>query len=147
MKPLLNDEHEDDLDDRTDLVPLIDCVFLVLLFYIVASTFAEETVFPVQLPRVAAAAQASEVATAAETLTVWVSAAGSFALGKTPVAQADLGRILREKVSVAPPRILIIRGDRMAPYEKVAVALEAAQSLGIPELSLVVDRSDAPPSP
>ena len=147
MKPLLDDEHGDELGDRTDPVPLIDCVFLVLLFYVVASTFAEESAFPVQLPRVNDAAQVSEVATAAETLTVWISAEGAFAVGKVPVAPLDLGRVLREQVSAAKPRTLIIRGDRRAPHEKVAAALEVAQALGVPELSLVVDRSDTPQTP
>lgn len=145
MKPLL-DEHDgaEEMDDRTDLVPLIDCVFLVLLFYVVASTFTEESAFPVQLPRVADSAKSSEIATAAETLTVWIAADGSFAVDKERVAPLELGRILRERVAAAKPRTLIIRGDRAAAYERVATALEIAQSLGVSELSLVVDRRSPP---
>ncbi len=142
MKPLLDDadDHEE-LDDRTDLVPLIDCVFLVLLFYVVASTFSEETIFPVELPRVADAAKPAEVATAAETLTVSVAADGSFAVEKERVTPLELGRVLREQTAAGTkPRTLIIRGDRAAPYEKVALALEIAQSLGIRDLSLAVER-------
>lgn len=146
MKPLLDDEHSDELDDRTDLVPLIDCVFLVLLFYVVASTFSEESAFPVQLPRVADSAQSSEVATAAETLTISIAADGAFAVGKERVAPLELGRVLREQVAALKPRTLIIRGDRHAAYERVATALEIAQTLGVSELSLVVEKGQ-PPAP
>ncbi len=140
MKPLLDDEHSDELDDRTDLVPLIDCVFLVLLFYVVASTFSEESAFPVQLPRVTDSAKSSEIATAAETLTVSIAADGAYAIGKERVAPLELGRVLREQVAALKPRTLIIRGDRNAAYERVATALEIAQALGVSELSLVVDK-------
>ena len=144
MKPLLDHAEGEDLDDRTDLVPLIDCVFLVLLFYVVVSTFADETAFPVQLPRVADGKQNSQVVTAAETLTINVAANGDLAVEKTIVAPLDLGRVLRERVAATKPRTLIIRGDRAASYEKIATALDVAQSLAVPELSLVVERNEKP---
>lgn len=142
MKPLLDHDEAEELDDRTDLVPLIDCVFLVLLFYVVVSTFADETAFPVQLPRVADSKQSSQVVTASETLTISIAANGDLAVEKTIIAPTDLGRVLRERVAAAKPRTLIIRGDKAAPYEKIATALEVAHSLGVPEISLVVEKND-----
>jgi len=143
VKPLLDDHDAEEMDDRTDLVPLIDCVFLVLLFYVVAATFSEESIFPVQLPRTASET-ATTVAPASETLTVWVAADGAFAVEKERVAPLELGRVLREKVTAAKPRTLIIRGDRRAPYERVATALELAQSLGIEDISLAVEKPETP---
>ncbi|MBC8039821.1 MAG: biopolymer transporter ExbD [Opitutaceae bacterium] len=141
MKPLLDDHDSEELDDRTDLVPLIDCIFLVLLFYVVVSTFSEEAAFPLQLPRVSESKQTSQVATAKELITLSVSADGTYALDKNVVPPLELGRALRERIATDKPRTLIIRGDRLAPYEKIAAALETVQSFDIEEVSLVVEKA------
>jgi biopolymer transport protein ExbD len=141
MKPLLEDESHEELDDRTDLVPLIDCVFLVLLFYVVAATFAEDSVFPVQLPKAESNQQVTTVERADTILTIWISSEGEFAVNKQPVTMLDLGRMLREKVDATAKPTVVIRGDRQAPYEKVALAMGIVQSLGVADLSMVVDRS------
>jgi len=62
------------------------------------------------------------------------------ALGHAAVIEV-LGRILREKADATTKPTVVIRGDRQAPYEKVALAMGIAQSLGVANLSLVVDRS------
>jgi|GEM_PF-1076459 len=141
MRPLIDDHDSEELDDRTDLVPLIDCIFLVLLFYVVVSTFSEESAFPLQLPRVSESQQSSQVANAKELVTISVAADGAYALDKDRVPPLELGRVLRERIATAKPRTLIIRGDRLAPYEKIAAALEIVQSLDIEEVSLVVEKA------
>jgi biopolymer transport protein ExbD len=122
-------------------VPLIDCIFLVLLFYVVVSTFSEESAFPLQLPRVSESRQSTLVADAKDLITISVAADGAYALDKNRVPALELGRALRERIAAGKPRTLIIRGDRLAPYEKIAAALEVAQSLDIEEVSLVVEKN------
>jgi biopolymer transport protein ExbD len=141
VKPLIDDHDSEEMDDRTDLVPLIDCIFLVLLFYVVVSTFSEESAFPLQLPRVSEPQQSSQVTSAKDLITISVSADGTYAVEKNIVPPLELGRALRERIATGKPRTLIIRGDRLAPYEKIAAALETAQSLDIEEVSLVVEKA------
>ena len=43
-------EQLEGADDRPELTPLIDVVFMLLLFFIVTTTFAEDTFFPIKLP-------------------------------------------------------------------------------------------------
>lgn len=50
----------DDSDPEPDLSPMIDCVFILLIFFIVTATFVEEDGLAVNRPEDAAAAQASD---------------------------------------------------------------------------------------
>ena len=126
---------EEEMDDRADLVPLIDCVFLVLLFYVIASTFSEDnSIFKVELPK------AKEVAVRApdDTVTVSVSRAGQFALGDKVVSSDELWTQLSARNQSKRIKTLVIRGDKGCPYEKIVNALDVAQALNIAEFSLVV---------
>ncbi len=59
--PLGNNSFEiDDSDPEPDLSPMIDCVFILLIFFIVTATFVEEDGLAVNRPEDAAAAQASD---------------------------------------------------------------------------------------
>jgi len=132
----LSDPNSEELDDRADLVPLIDCVFLVLLFYVVVSTFSEDTLFKVELPK----AQQTTVRAAEETVTIAVDKTGQYAIGQDLVADADLWTRLEERHKTKPIRTLIIRGDKGCPYEKIVTALDIAQALNISEFSLIVSQ-------
>ena len=59
--PLGNSRFEiDDSDPEPDLSPMIDCVFILLIFFIVTATFVEEDGLSVNRPEDASAAQASD---------------------------------------------------------------------------------------
>ncbi len=140
MKTLLEDDsHSEDNDDRADLVPLIDCVFLVLLFYVVASTFSEESPFTLELPRAAEDEQSTALAPGGETATVWVNAAGEIALNQDIIPPLMLTGKLGE-MTRAGMKTLVVRGDKNAPYDRVVAVVDAAQAVGVSELTLAVER-------
>lgn len=59
--PLGNDRFEiDDSDPEPDLSPMIDCVFILLIFFIVTATFVEEDGFVVNRPEDSSEAQAND---------------------------------------------------------------------------------------
>ena len=49
--------HDDDSESGIDMSPLIDCVFILLIFFIVTTTFVEETGVEVDKPQAASASQ------------------------------------------------------------------------------------------
>jgi len=59
--PLGDNRFEiDDTDPEPDLSPMIDCVFILLIFFIVTATFVEEDGFQVNRPEDSSAAQAND---------------------------------------------------------------------------------------
>ncbi|MFP4058457.1 MAG: ExbD/TolR family protein [Candidatus Brocadiia bacterium] len=131
-------EELEDRDDRADLTPLVDCVFLLLLFFIVTAAFVEETLFKVELPK----AQQAEVRDRGDVVVLAISRAGQFAIGQRYVPQDRLWEELRDLHESQPITTLVIKGDRQCPYEKVVMAMDIAQELDIPDFSLVVDRPE-----
>jgi biopolymer transport protein ExbD len=142
-RTLLDEEvsHEES-DDRADLIPLIDCVFLVLLFYVVASTFVDEAAFPVELPAATAARQVV-LDSPEQILSVWVGADGRVAVGEGSEVAEDYRAALRQAVTESGLKSLAIRGDKQAPYSLVAAIVDEARAAGIEEIAFAVDVSGA----
>jgi biopolymer transport protein ExbD len=126
----------DETDDKPDLTPMIDCVFLLLLFFIVTSTFSEQTLFDVVLPK---AAQAIKADTAQGT-TLTIATDGRIAIGKDFVGDDDLYRSLAAIHKKQPIAMLVISGDEKAPYSKVVMAMDAARQLDISDVVFVVQQ-------
>jgi biopolymer transport protein ExbD len=124
----------EEYDDRADLIPMIDCVFLMLLFFVVTATFSDQSLFQVDLPSAAKA----ETRDTTDAQVVCISKNGNFALGNDYVDEAQLLPQLRERLKAATKKTLVIQGDKGCPYEKVVMAVDAAQALGITELCLAV---------
>ncbi len=127
-------EEVADYDDRADLIPMIDCVFLMLLFFVVTATFSDQTLFHVDLPSAAKA----ETRSSSEAQVLAIDKSGGFAIGDQLVPQDQLLSTLRARLQAHPAKTLVIQGDRGCPYEQVVAAVDAAHALGIQELCLAV---------
>ncbi len=122
-------------DDKADLTPLIDCVFLLLLFFIVTSTFSEETtLFEIKIPK----AKHAEVKKVKDVVSVAISKNGQLSLGNEYVPDDQLYTKLSSLHKTTPITTFIIKGDKDCPYEKVIMAMDIAQALDIDEISLAV---------
>jgi biopolymer transport protein ExbD len=124
-------------DDRADMTPLIDCVFLLLLFFVVTAVFVEETnLFKIEL----AQAPHSQVREVKDATVVWVSKGGQFAMGQAYVPDNQLWDRLSELHRREPIKLLVIKGDRGSPLEKAVMAWDMALALDVGEIALAVER-------
>jgi biopolymer transport protein ExbD len=127
--------------DQADLTPLIDCVFLLLLFFIVTAVFVEETnLFQVEL----AEAEQSEVRRLEDVVVVWVSEDGRYALEQEYVPDDRLWPRLKALHERSPIQTLVIKGDRRSPLEKTVHLFDIARALGVPEVLPAVDAARSP---
>jgi biopolymer transport protein ExbD len=114
------------------LTSLIDVVFLLLIFFLVATKFAEEDrlrQMPVDLP---SASEARPLTQRPEELQITVSATGGFYIGPQAMSLAELDRYLQAVAANNPlNQTAIIQADRRAAWEAVASALNACQAHGI----------------
>ena len=125
-----------ELDDRADLTPLIDCVFLLLLFFIVTSSFHGDAAFTVNLPSVARAdATSTESGT-----TISINEQGLISIGNTRVTANSLAEELRSQHQRAPIQLLVINGDADCPYHLAVSIMEIARSLGIEQVVFAVKK-------
>jgi len=131
-------DETNELDDRIDLTPMLDVVFVLLLFLIIATTFEEDGLFKVVLPK---AAQA-QVLTKDQVVTLLISSEGRFAVGRDYIPDNQLYTTLKGMRDGKKFKSLLIKGDQDTPYRKLVLAIDTAQALNITEFAFVVARPE-----
>jgi len=117
---------------RIEMLPLIDIVFLLLVFFIYAMlSMALHRGMPVLLP----------VSTASEidrrpALSLTVQADGGVFLDRTPVPLRDLTRVLAEKFPEEKVAGVLLFADRALPYQALYGVLDRIRAAGISRISL-----------
>ncbi|RMG44990.1 MAG: biopolymer transporter ExbD [Acidobacteria bacterium] len=108
-----------------DLSPLVDVVFLLIIFFVVSTTFREGTGLPVELPSAGTAAPAP-----AGPVEITLGPEGEVAVsGRRFRSFREAEPAIRAAIERAEPRRVLLRGDRQAPYEVVIAVLDLARSL------------------
>ena len=121
--------HLEDEDVGLDLTPMIDCVFLLLIFFLVATTMKKpEEELKVELPFPAAAARPVVDRTP---LVVGIDAGGNFYLSGRPAGQREVHDTLREIGSTDPERHIRITADRRAPSGALVQVLDLCAFEGL----------------
>lgn len=118
-----------------NLTPLIDVVFLLLIFFMVTTTFRDESEIEIDLP------QASEkpAERVDDAIAVVIDQDGKFYVNKTLVinTQVDtLKRALRKTKGDRKNPPVIISADAMAPHQAVVTAMDAARQVGLVRMSI-----------
>ncbi len=114
-----------------ELTPIIDMVFLLLVFFLVATTFQQtEREMQIALP---SAQSGGPISVSLRELVVNVDAQGDFFVGGQQMEVDDLRTIVIEAVAQNPNQKVTVRGDRAAAYASIAQALDVIKSSGISE--------------
>ena len=120
---------------RIEMLPLIDIVFLLLVFFIYAMlSMAVHRGLPVELP----------LSTTAEIdkkliLSVTVEADAVIYVDKERVALADLTQVLQSKAGgIREPGVLVF-ADRTLPYQMIYNVLDKIRQAGLSRISLQAD--------
>ncbi|MGD8542652.1 MAG: biopolymer transporter ExbD [Desulfobacteraceae bacterium] len=117
---------------RIEMLPLIDIVFLLLVFFIYAMlSMVVHHAMPVKLPASTTAALDRENA-----LSVTVKADGSLFIDRDPVALADLTARLKEEALAGEVPAVLVFGDRSLPYQRLFQVLDQIRLAGIDRISL-----------
>jgi biopolymer transport protein ExbD len=123
--------------DDMNLTPLIDVVFNLLVFFLVATSFQRvQRELQVDLPK----AKSSETMSRdIQPVAVTVAKDGGVTMGGKPVTVEELPRRLKEAVaSVRRPRVFV-RGDAQAYHQNIVAVLNACQEAGISDVSLATE--------
>ncbi len=118
---------------QINLTPLIDVVFLLLIFFMVSTTFTRESQLRIQLPE----AVASPAEMADDELVVLIESDGSYAINGERLARTDVQTLmegLRLRRSGDPGQAVIITADAQASHESVVRAMDALGRLGLSNL-------------
>jgi len=124
-----------------NLTPLIDVVFLLLIFFMVSTTFTRERELTLQLPE----AVADSAAETPEFIEIEVSVDGEYAIDQQRLVNREretLARALREKAQGNLELPLIITADANATHQAVMTAMDVAGELGFTRLRLTAQQPE-----
>ncbi len=117
-----------DFDEEIDLTPLIDVVFILLIFFFITSTFIQPSL-PVNLAK---AASASASAERKEQLVITIDAEGSLFHDGMIMTRAEIPALIR-----ANPELGInLFVDRSAPFESFLSVIDETRLLGREDVSI-----------
>lgn len=123
-----------------NITPLIDVVFLLLIFFLVATKFAEEERF-LDLP-LPAASQAHALSVPPQQLIINVTKEGRYYVRGTFMDKKGLSLVMMEVSQNNPlTQSVLIRSDRDASIQSVVDAVNVCQEFDIQDYSLVTDDS------
>ena len=118
-----------------NITPLIDVVFILLIFFMVTTTFQREADLAINLPR---ASQEPE-AQSNIPMEIVINARGQFYVGGQELLNNQIDTIKRalQKIAVGQKdKPLVIRADARTPHQYVVTAMDAAAQLGLVRLSI-----------
>jgi biopolymer transport protein ExbD len=126
------------VEPRLELTPLIDVVFLLLIFFLITTSFvqSDDQQLPLNLPRAAA----GEAPTKGEKITLFVQKDGSLQIGDEQVRAGEVRKRLEELYKADPSVQLNVKGDRDTAYGSVTTLIDEAREVGFEKVNLVVKR-------
>lgn len=129
-------------DDYIPVVPFIDILLVLLIFFMVSSTFTQNAELRLQLPRAQqATAQQREV----QTLEVSVHADGSYAVnGRSLVDHKPetLRRAMKETAGEHTDIPMVLTADGNASHQAVVTVMDVAGQLGFAKISITTQRDE-----
>jgi len=119
----------EDASATIEMTPMIDMVFLLLTFFLVATTFQQtEREMDIALP---GAAAATPISAALREIIINVDAQGRMIVAGREMQPADLSNAITAAVSINPAQKVAIRGDRATPYANIVQVLDLCKAAGV----------------
>jgi biopolymer transport protein ExbD len=130
----------EDEQPEIGLIALIDCIFFLLMFFMVATSFKQvtETKPTKELPVILPTSQASfeRFNASAAPLIIGVGNDGRIYLGGDEVSTQTLHDTLKKEALKNPMRPIRIDGDQLAKYQDIVHVLDLCQFEGFNKISM-----------
>lgn len=126
------------------LIALIDCIFFLLMFFMVATSFKQkeqqhkDKPLPIQLPRSSASPVRAEAAP--DPLVIRVDRAGIILIKGEALSTETLHERLRDEARRQPGRPVRIEGDGRVPYQSIVRVLDLCQFEGLTNIAMLTRR-------
>ena len=128
-------------DPEVNLTPLIDVVFILLIFFMVSTTFQRESEIKIELPE----ASGDPVEERKDLLEIVIDADGHYFIDEEQVVNTELvtlKKAIQKFLGEQRDLPVVIRADRTTPYEAVIRAMDATAQLGLVNMSLATSQPE-----
>lgn len=129
-------QYMEETTSEINLSPLIDVVFLLLIFFIVTTVFVEETGVQVSKPRAASAQDLEKQA-----ILIAVTAEGKVWQGGREIGIDGIRAVVTTLLEENPETPVIIRADEATPTARTVAVIDAAKLAGAETVSLATENN------
>ena len=127
--------HEDDRGGQFELISMTDIVFLLLIFFMISTTFVDlSSHLDIQLPE----APGGEAEQTAQAYLIEMGIQNALLLDGTPVQLHEIPQRLAENRTPGRRESVIIRADKRLPYGEVMTVLGLVRQAQIRDIAVAV---------
>jgi biopolymer transport protein ExbD len=131
-------------DPEISLISLIDVVLMLVIFFMLSSTFIDEGRMKVQLPTALEAPRQGQ----AERIVVTVTEQGSYRVNERELANSSRDTLRRAVAEVAGEdrtARVVLRADARATHQSVVTAMDVLGRMGFAQLDIATIQADTVP--
>jgi biopolymer transport protein ExbD len=114
--------------------PMADISFLLLIFFMVSTTFVVYRGFPVDLP---AAKKIENLKTRRNVVNIWVGPTGRIMVDEFDTELSRVGQIIQAKLAKNPRVVVLIKSDRDTAYRNISGVIEELRKAGAERVSFI----------
>ena len=133
MDPIRAAQTEED-DSSIDLTPMLDVVFIMLIFFIVTASFIKEAGIDVTRPKAETAYKQDKA-----NIFIALSPTGEIWIDRKKVAPAQLKVTIEKLKAENPQGAVIIQADRESRSKQLMQVMDAARDAGITDIAVATE--------
>ena len=134
MKKLFNRKYDEPEEAATDMTPMLDVVFIMLIFFIVTATFVKEAGIDVNRPDAETAVlkeRANILIAITDKNVVWID--------RRPVELGAIRANIERLHAENPQGTIIIQADKKSTNERLVQVMDAARQAGVKNIALAAE--------
>ena len=124
-------------EQELDISPLIDVVFILLIFFMVSTTFVKDMQLELERPSASSSTRASSKA-----LRIYIDRNANFYVNEAPVQPWMLQSRVRDYLRDASEPSVLVVSDRSVAAEKLIEAVDACRMAGARDVGVITDAEE-----
>lgn len=121
-------------ESAIDLTPMLDVVFIMLIFFIVTASFVKEAGIPVNKPEAATASKQDRA-----NILIAISATDEIWIDGRRTDSRALRAVIERLHAENPKGSVVIQADKLSTNEKLVKVMDAARSAGVMDIALAAN--------
>jgi biopolymer transport protein ExbD len=129
----LNKQRE---EPRLDMTPMVDVVFLLLIFFMISTTFVESPGISIKLPE----SSSQTIDREPKEIKVYLSQEGDIYHGEKKISIDDFKNLLFEHQADAKQTTVLLLADQESRHGKVVILMDLARDAGFTKLAIATEQ-------
>ena len=123
-------------EPRVDLTPMVDVVFLLLIFFMISTTFVESPGISIKLPE----SSSQTIDREPKEIKVYLSQEGDIYHGEKKISIDDFRGLLAEHQADAKQTTVLLLADQESRHGKVVILMDLARDAGFTKLAIATEQ-------